>query len=61
MQQAVRILNYIIIFTDNGINAKAFLQLSDSHIDSKQFAITFGGKLILKKLLKALKDKDTKS
>ena len=49
----LRFLNNVInIYTDNGINAKAFLQLSDSHIDSEQFAITFGGKLILKKLLK---------
>jgi hypothetical protein len=49
----------IIFYTDNGINARAFPQLTDSYIDSEQFAITMGGKLILKKLLKELKDKCT--
>ena len=46
--------NNIILLhnVDNGINAKAFLELTDGAIESDQFMITFGGKLILKKLLK---------
>ena len=46
-------------YADNGINAQAFPQLSDSDIDSERFTITIGGKLILKKLLRELKDKCT--
>ena len=48
-----------IPYADNGINAQAFPQLRDSDIDSEHFIITIGGKLIMKKLLRELKDKCT--
>ena len=57
------LLTYVLLLyvnfchnTANGINAKAFLQLNDSIVASDQLEITFGGKLILKKLLQALKN-----
>ena len=44
--------------TDNGIVAKAFLELTEDDIGNQQLNITFGGKKILKKLLKQLKKED---
>ena len=44
--------------TDNGIVAKAFLELTEDDIENQQLNITFGGKKILKKLLKQLKKED---
>ena len=41
--------------TDNGIVAKVFLELTEDDIEGPQLNITFGGKKILKKLLKQLK------
>ena len=44
--------------TDNGIIAKAFLELTEDDIENQQLNISFGGKKILKKLLKQLKKVD---
>ena len=43
---------------DNGVVAKAFLELTEDDIEDKQLNITFGGKKILKKLLKQFKKGD---
>ena len=44
--------------TDNGVVAKVFLELTDEDIEDKQLNISFGGKKILKKLIKQLKKRD---
>ena len=42
------------MFVDNCIGAQAFMEMTDEHIDSKELGFTFGGKLVLKRVLKTL-------
>ena len=42
--------------TDNGIGAKAFVTaLTEDHIDNSELGFTFGGKIVLKRLLVEVK------
>ena len=44
----------LIFFADNGIGAQAFMEMTDADIDNKELGFTFGGKIILKRVLKTL-------
>ena len=44
----------IQIFIENGIGAKAFKYLTSEDIDDKELGISFGGRKVLKQLLKTV-------
>ena len=44
----------LIFFADNGIGAQAFLAMTDKDIDNKELGFTFGGRIILRQVLKTL-------
>ena len=41
-------------FTENCIGAKVFMDMTNEDIDSKELNFSFGGKLVLKRLKKAI-------
>ena len=47
----------IQIFIENGIGAKAFKYLTSEDIDDKELGISFGGRRVLKRILKTVKSK----
>ena len=42
------------MFADNCIGAQAFMEMTDEDIDDKEHGFSFGGKKILKRVLKTL-------
>ena len=44
----------IQIFIENGIGAKGFMDLTSEDIDDKELGISFGGRRVLKRILKTV-------
>ena len=48
------VISIMIQFADNCIGAQAFTEMTDEDIDDKELGFSFGGKKILKRVLKIL-------
>ena len=50
----MHVIMLLIQFADNCIGAQAFMEMTDEDIDGKELDFSFGGKKILKRVLKTL-------